>query len=80
MKKEEIIKKIEPEKIYGLKEIARNGLMGVNKTLYMCRKEITDELWLPKTNRILDAKKRGGGDRVFYEVKGQNLINYLTKH
>ena len=71
--------KINPKKEYNLTEIVEQKLMGEGKTYFVCKNIITEEMWLPESERILNATKTGSGRRTVYLVKGENLIKYLKK-
>lgn len=66
---------INPNKNYSLTYIAKNNLLGV-KSYFVCKNIILDELWLDKSERILNAEKVGEGKGVSYFVKGANIIKY----
>jgi len=71
--------KIDPKKEYNLTEIVEQKLMGEGKTYFVCKNIITEEMWLPEKERLLNATKTGVGRRTVYLVKGENLIKYLEK-
>lgn len=75
----ETIKKIDPNKDYNLSEIVKNELMGKNKSYFICKNIINDDKWLSAKQQVLKAERRGTSVGTTYFVKGQNLINYLTK-
>ena len=76
-KVEKIISSIEPNREYALAEIVRNGLMGAEKTYFVCRSIINAEQWQDKKDRLLNAEKRGSSVGTKYYIKGINLIKYL---
>lgn len=71
--------KIDPTKDYNLTEIVEKQLLGEGKTYFVCKNIITEEIWLPEKERVLNATKIGKGRRAIYLIKGENLIKYLKQ-
>lgn len=67
---------INPNKNYNLTYIAKNNLLGQGKSYFICKNIILDELWLDKSERILNAEKVGEGKGTSYFVKGENIIKF----
>jgi len=72
-----IMEKIDPSIDYNLTEITEGGLMGTNKSYFVCKNIIIDELWKPVKERVLKATKTGSGKSTNYFIKGKNLIEYI---
>lgn len=70
-------KKIDPSVYYGLKEIARMGVMPRGKTYPSVLLAIMKEDKLPSNKRVLCAIKVGEGRGVRYAVLGRNLLRYI---
>ena len=74
----EIIKRIDPKKVYNISEIRRDNLFpwisASNHISYI--HAIFEDL---TSDNLLKAKVSGSGRGREYRIKGKNIINYLTK-
>lgn len=70
-------KHIDPNKIYSLTEIVRDGLMPGVKSYPAVKNRVMDDEALPQNKRTINAIKVGEGRGRKYFIQGRNLLKFI---
>lgn len=76
MSKKKVQTPIDPKRFYTLGEIVREGLIPGMDTIPKMSRLVYSDL---RTNKILNAMIVPRGRNVSYQIRGSNIINYLTQ-
>lgn len=68
---------IDPNKIYSLTEIVREGFIPGIKSYPAVKNRIMDDEAKPASKRVINAIKVGEGRGRKYLIKGNNLLAYI---
>lgn len=77
MSLETALQAIDETKTYSLNEIVKSGLIPFIKSYHTAHKEVLNEGFMPKNQRVLDALIMGEGRARTIRIKGANLKRYV---
>lgn len=74
-----VLEIIEPERVYSLNEIVKNGLIPPIKSYPTAYRAVLEDRALPENERTINAQIIGEGRARTIRITGKNLMAYLQK-